>query len=326
MGADRDFSADARRKLKELIIAQETDLSGWWKVFETDLRDLSLREEKDHVQSIDRYHRKIVKMRENAAAHLDRIWTNVYRVEREGLATAQQDVEELLHIGTRFRTLASIIEPTGAGTAPPPVFQQTKGLFRKSVKAALGDGAARIIERENDLLLQAAVNEYLSGPSFQEALWEHLKVSEKSSLLQRMVRDLNRILGIRVQRRIRFEMLGPYHDGLSEVANYDSKTKQITVDTAFLYSRKNSHILLRALVHEMRHAYQHEAVEMPGRYLLSDETRKQWMSDFDHPWAANNTDYATIAAHAVEYDACCFAGQPCYVEGITPRYAGSWGA
>ena len=185
--------------------------------------------------------------------------------------------------------------------------------------------ADRDAERKKDIRLKGKVEQLLAEERFSERAWAQLDISGKKALLQRMVSALNRILDIAVHREILYDIGSVRGEGPLEVASYDSKTGRISINASFLYSRKNSYILLRGLVHEMRHAYQHEAVRRPDRYRISEETRAWWIRDFNNPLPHGADDYREIASRAIEYAAFCFSGQMEYLKGGTPGYTGSWG-
>jgi hypothetical protein len=184
--------------------------------------------------------------------------------------------------------------------------------------------ADRNEEQKKDMRLKEKVEHLLSEARYSEPAWEQLDVSGKKALLQKMVSALNRILDLDVHREILYDIGGALGEGPLEVASYDSKTGRISINAPFLYSRKNSYLLLRGLVHERRHAYQHEAVRCPDRYRISEETRVRWAEDFSNPLPRGTDDYRKIASRSVEYDAYCFSGQLDYLNGVTPCYTGSW--
>ena len=83
-------------------------------------------------------------------------------------------------------------------------------------------------------------------------------------------------------------------------------------------------MVMRTMIHEMRHAYQHAVVNNPDKFNVSEETRKQWAANFNDYKSAKTDGYDAYVEQPIEYDAKRFAGQYQDIKGHTPTYAGTW--
>ena len=63
--------------------------------------------------------------------------------------------------------------------------------------------------------------------------------------------------------------------------------------------------LLETVSHEPRHAYQHEAVDHPTKFMVSKETIDTWKKNFDN-YIDSGTNYQQYRDQPVEVDARSF--------------------
>ena len=67
--------------------------------------------------------------------------------------------------------------------------------------------------------------------------------------------------------------------------------------------------MFTTVVHELRHAYQHEAVRHPDKFYVTNETAKAWKESFDTYEQEQAKGYDSYRNILVERDARSFAGQ-----------------
>ena len=64
----------------------------------------------------------------------------------------------------------------------------------------------------------------------------------------------------------------------------------------------HSYSLLETVSHELRHAYQREAIDHPTDYMVSQETIDSWQNTFDN-YIDPNVDMKKYRSQDVEVDA-----------------------
>ena len=62
------------------------------------------------------------------------------------------------------------------------------------------------------------------------------------------------------------------------------------------------------VIHEMRHAVQHKAIEQPGFWNIDDVRRAMWARNFEN-YVADGVDFETYQRQSVEADAFTFAAE-----------------
>lgn len=184
----------------------------------------------------------------------------------------------------------------------------------------------RIQEKLMDEYMQSVVLDMLDSPQYSEETWNNAEVEERKEMLADFIVELNHIMGTNVVTDIIYEdMKNADGSNSSRRGYYSHPASTITINENYLETTDlNSYMLMRTLIHEMRHAYQHAAIENPEDFLVSEETRKQWEYNFEHYKSSGKDGYEAYVSQAIEYDAKSFAGQSGDLNGYTPEYAGSW--
>ena len=75
------------------------------------------------------------------------------------------------------------------------------------------------------------------------------------------------------------------------------------------YNGKDSYHLMTTITHEMRHAYQYEAVRHPDRYKVTQETVDAWKESIRTYGEEQAKGYEAYRQILIERDARWFAGQ-----------------
>jgi hypothetical protein len=88
--------------------------------------------------------------------------------------------------------------------------------------------------------------------------------------------------------------------------------------------------VLVTIIHELRHAYQEESIDLPGRNIVTAETIRHWRSNvprFGYYYGGHTAKYYQ---QPIEWDAFNFEGgralrdRAQVLGGLTAEYAGSW--
>ena len=178
---------------------------------------------------------------------------------------------------------------------------------------------ARRMEQEHDLFMQSEIFNLLETEAYSKETWKNASIEERKQMLTNLLREICRIMGIDVNENVNFADLGGSTRG-----TYSSSTNTVSINTSYL-SRSDGYQVIYTMIHEMRHAYQHAAIENPGNFNVSPETIEQWKNNFsNYKSTSKGNTYEEYVAQPVEYDAKNFAKQYSDIEGVEPEYAGSW--
>lgn len=175
-------------------------------------------------------------------------------------------------------------------------------------------------EKEHDLYMQNRIFALLDTQAYNKTTWNKASIEQRKDILTKYLADLSAICGVTVLSSINF-YLGPS----SERGSYAHSQKLVSINENYL-TRTDSYQIMQTVVHEMRHAYQHAAVDDPDSYEVSMETIEQWKNNFSNYISTRDgkTSYSEYVSQPVEYDAKNFAKQFTDLSGAKPTYTGSW--
>lgn len=212
----------------------------------------------------------------------------------------------------------------GIGKEKRKLYQEVLGFFH------LGNENYRDPEYYSTTRIQEqAMNEYLkqeclkllAEERFSESVWVEASVEEREEMLREFMGELNGIFGINIEN-VNFEKL----DDSSTRGFYSNSSKGITINASYIdLSNANSYMIMQTMIHEMRHAYQHAALEDPLDFVVTQATLDAWQHSFDTYKNAEDAGYDNYVSQSVEYDAKAFADQNNDIKGREPDYRGTWG-
>lgn len=179
---------------------------------------------------------------------------------------------------------------------------------------------------------QEKVREILQKEEYSEEKWDKMSVEERKQLMEKLFKEVSEILGV---EGISLVFTTPETDPDMSVSTngYNSDSKKCIAINEDKLDDDGSYDRLRTIVHELRHAYQHDVVNNPDKYKgkVSQKTIDVWTENFKpENYKKSGDDYL---AQPVEYDASSFAeqherhmktdenGNP-YT--IKPEYDGGW--
>ncbi len=166
--------------------------------------------------------------------------------------------------------------------------------------------------------MQSEIFDLMETDTYSKQTWSSANTEQHKKILRSFIGEINQIMGLNVNE-INFEKLGRGTRGY-----YSPKTNSVTINEDYL-SRKDSYQIMQTSVHEMRHAYQHAAMDQPQDFTVSQETVDRWRENDKNYKTVDKDGYDAYVGQPVEWDAKNFAKQYSDVEGKTPEYAGSWG-
>ena len=175
--------------------------------------------------------------------------------------------------------------------------------------------AARQREKEHDLYMQNEIFALLERQGYTESAWKNMSIEQRKQMLERLLPEIALIMGITISSRIDF------YDGPKNNNGYYDGEIHINANKL---EGSDSYSITQTLIHEMRHAYQHAAVENPENFNVSSETIDQWRENFNNyvDSGTNGERYKEYVSQPIEYDAKSFARQSTYP--ADPSYTGSW--
>ena len=179
----------------------------------------------------------------------------------------------------------------------------------------------RRLEREHDLFMQDQIFSMMKSGRFSEEAWNKASLTERKAILNEFMAQIALIMGISVNGGVHFFNESP-KNGLITNGYYSPDDNTISINT-YVVDGNNSYKIMQTMIHEMRHAYQHAAVNNPDRFQVSTETIEQWKNNFDH-YINGSDDFAGYQAQPIEYDANSFAKNYGSTDGVNPTYRGSW--
>lgn len=180
----------------------------------------------------------------------------------------------------------------------------------------------KVQEKEHDKYMRSQIDNVLDRDRFKKSTWKKASVEERKKILNEFLQQVAGIMGIPIGQINFF-----YSESRTEGGNtyytlgsYNPGRHQVSINEWVLeQSNLNSYSLMKTIVHEMRHAYQHAACQNPEAFNVSPETIAQWQDSFDNYRSStdfqNDFGMSPSDAHqaykdqAVERDAREFAGQ-----------------
>jgi hypothetical protein len=319
----RDFSDEVKQKLYEAVDAAQAEREGWW-IFNDiieGLSDLFIDGNISHYHDdIEEYHRKIIDKKDTSRDQLDQIWTQVYQVDLDSIKTVTKELDNLDHLIRTFTNVGKSLDASPASDGLPLLALTVDEYAHHLIDTTEEDAEVLVLEQIYDHEMQDEIFAILAEDRFSHVNWDAASQSDKQQLLGHLFTEVNRIMGTNVDPNINYVNLGSTARG-----TYNSGSNQLTINTDY-FSNTDSYMLLRTVVHEVRHAYQHESVVNPSAHPVSQETRAHWENNFlpGNYRTTQNDGYESYVTQPVEFDAKSFAGQIQDIVGYTPDYAGSW--
>lgn len=165
-------------------------------------------------------------------------------------------------------------------------------------------------EHACDERMREDINTLLGQDRFSESTWAAASVEERKEILEAFMAEVAGILGVEVASSITFTW-DDDSDGMLNYGAYSHGSRSVRINEWILghMSPDESYHLMTTIVHELRHAYQHNAVDHPERYQVSKETIDAWKHSFDTYAEEKAKGYEAYRNIVVERDARRFAGQ-----------------
>ncbi len=161
-------------------------------------------------------------------------------------------------------------------------------------------------EKAADAAMKKKLWEVLQDEKYSPENWDKSSVEERKKILQDYMNEVIAIYGLKdVKTKIRWDNNATYTEGSITWGYYTHGTHSVTLNERALTDSVggwDSYDLLETVSHELRHAYQHEAIDHPTDFMVSKETIDSWNDNFKH-YISSSTDYQGYRDQAVERDA-----------------------
>lgn len=152
---------------------------------------------------------------------------------------------------------------------------------------------------ERDQAMQAAIGDIFTVIATRAA-WDRATQAERQTMIRNVVARINQIQGTNITD-VRFFYEAP-QNGMITNGYYRDANRSVNINT---YGTDFESVMT-TVVHEMRHAYQHQVTRDPDSYIVSEANARSWDDNFDH-YISGDTDYAAYRAQPVEQDARDFS-------------------
>jgi hypothetical protein len=164
-------------------------------------------------------------------------------------------------------------------------------------------------ERERNIWQKAEVQRIMNLSNFNDAQWNRYSNDEASwkanreRILNEFLAELQIVLNTSVRAEIDF------NPRLSRNGQFRTSYRRPYSGIVVIRNTDTTRLTgLRTVAHELRHGYQRESFDNPGRHRVADETNQAWRRN----WRSQVSRGYPNALHmesAIEWDAYYFAGQ-----------------
>ena len=237
---------------------------------------------------------------------------NVIAAEAAHMSSLGRALEE---VARKYQEVESkLLNAENSDSAKAPRGTDKRGWFRKFwdwvTKREPDDYDTTTLEQEKaaDAKMKEELWKVLQDEKYSRENWDRASVEERKQILQDYMDEVIRIYGLKhVKKTIRWDPNATYTDNSITWGYYNHGffSHTVTLNERALSDSNgswDSYDLLETVSHELRHAYQHEAVDHPTEYMVSKETIDSWSDNFDH-YINADVDYGGYRAQPVEVDA-----------------------
>ena len=179
----------------------------------------------------------------------------------------------------------------------------------------------------HDKWLRQSCHSLLLQQKYSTENWGKQDDEGKRGILNSLLGDVTNILGLSgiVKNEIAFIPI-PMEGDYQTSGQYDPRpgVRRVQINLRVLHG-ESSYDLLRVIIHEVRHAYQHGLVD--GTFpIVTAKTKKNLKDNFANPQGANGGEnFGAYSSQIKEYDARMFAGDEGRESEYPPTHRGSWG-
>ena len=176
-----------------------------------------------------------------------------------------------------------------------------------ALEVSFADSPKKMLEEFKDWTIKEKIRETNKKEEYSYSTWMAADINKKKEILQNYTNELIDIYDISIENSIQFFSEGFGEDGGITLGYYQEKfglIKRIAINEYVLQNdiSGSSVQLFSTIRHELRHAYQHAAVNNPNNYIVSQEALEQWKYNMNNPVSATE-DYWEYRKQQNEIDA-----------------------
>lgn len=145
-----------------------------------------------------------------------------------------------------------------------------------------GEPVSTYQQQEMDRYMQDEIAKLNKKSQYSKEVWKKSSTSERKAILQNYIKEISTIMGL-PEVKIKWTYTES-QNGYANLGAFSNGTKSVSINEWIVEEGDKSgfpsYNLFSTVVHEMRHYYQHEAVEHPERYVVTEETISSWRDSF----------------------------------------------
>ncbi len=157
-------------------------------------------------------------------------------------------------------------------------------------------------ENAQDKYLKEQIAAILAKSEYSQTSWDAADTEERKEMLNNFMNEISSIYGVTPNQTINFTNTPP-SDGTINYGSYSHGSQTVNINQYIIDNYSNSYnIMTSTIVHELRHAYQHQAIENPEKFIVTQETIDIWECNFDN-YVSSGDDFDLYREQSVEVDA-----------------------
>ncbi len=336
----RDFSEEQKQKLLQMV--EEVKPDGPIESVKDWFSDIGMNITKffggyninDYLNKMDDYHRAMIDKDNVSAEKINQIFSDVESTDDKSAVNFRQLADLLADHSKLIENHCSTIQISEALFCKQGTIKDinNSALYSNYMVNTLNEFSEYKddcfneimdnIEKKNDLYMQDQIFDLLDTEEYNKQTWIKATEQERQEILISFYKKLKEIYGVDVAENVVFSTTL----GNSTRGQYSHSSKTVTINQKYL-SKADSYQIMYTMIHEMRHAYQHAAVDNPDKYKVSEETIRQWENNIkpgNYKSTSNGYTYSEYVSQPIEYDAKNFAKQSSDLDNANPEYKGSW--
>ncbi len=237
------------------------------------------------------------------AAKMDSMGTALETIARYYRRTEKEIITGKCHVIGLAEILAGL-----PGTDKRGLWEKIVDWFRHK-DPDMYDTTTRAQEKAADEMMRGELRNILQDEKYSPEHWDKASIEERKRILQDYMNEVARVYGLKdVNLTINWGNDLEYTRETITWGYYTHKNHTVTINEAALTDRLgnwDSYELIGTVAHELRHAYQHEAIDHPTQFMVSKETIDTWKYNFDHQ-IDPDVDFDGYYAQDIEVDARSF--------------------
>lgn len=254
----------------------------------------SIKETIESVRKQILYEASLVECFQHAAEYVISRYASCENQILEKLESAEKEAERVLDRGTDKRGISE------------QLIDRFLGENKTAAYTATTEEQRMTADRE----LQLKIAHIMNTEHFSKEVWKLASVEERKNILQDYMQDISQVLGIHVKKDISFFEKEPVN-GILTNGYYNLGQNRIYINEYVIntYPPGDSYYLMTTILHELRHAYQNQAMENPTDFQVDQETLDQWEENVRNYQESQTEGFREYQKQPVEADARVFAGQ-----------------